>query len=50
MLGFQPFGCQSVTETTYPIQESISVNLMMVMAQGFGVIGNYATTCPGIES
>jgi len=44
LLGFQPFACQSLVEMTFPVQESISVNMMMVLGQLFGLIGNYICT------
>lgn len=44
ILGFQPFGFQSLSEMTFPMQDSIPVNLMMVMAQAFGLAGNYLCT------
>lgn len=44
LLGFQPFACQAVVERTFPVQEVIPVNFIMVMAQVFGVIGNSVAT------
>lgn len=44
MQGFQPFAAQALAERTFPVQEVIPVNLMMVAAQVFGIIGNYLTT------
>ena len=44
LLGFQPFACQTLVEMTFPVQESISVNMMMIMGQLFGLIGNYIST------
>jgi len=44
LLGFMPFACQVLSEMTFPVQESISVNMMMVMGQLFGLIGNSVST------
>lgn len=49
LLGFQPFACQSLVEMTFPVQESISVNMMMVMGQLFGLIGNLISTAKCIN-
>jgi len=41
LIGFMPFGCSSIIESTFPIQEAVSTNVMACLACIFSVVASH---------